>query len=353
MDRTITVIIVSYNTRQMTLECLRTLYANAGGANLEVFVVDNASNDGSAQAIRDVFPQAHLIRNEQNVGFGPANNQAIRLATSEYILLLNSDAFPRPHAIERLIAYLDAHPDTAIVGPRLLNRDDSLQRSCYRFPTPWRMACEYLLLTAAFPNNRWFGDYRAWPHDSEREVDFVIGACMLVRRAAIQEAGLFDEDFFFYSEETDWCRRFHRAGWKICFTPHAQVQHLNGASGAAQPDAVFNEFRRAQERFIRKHDGPLGLAVVRIVVVIGAALRVAAFFLLSAAKGKRAQHWAACRKWTRILAWTLGRRGPGLKKPMPPGGIVRHDSSSPAPISEPAQMNLLKRQPEPASVRPE
>jgi GT2 family glycosyltransferase len=353
MDRTISVIIVSYNTRQMTLECLRTLYANAGGAELEVFVVDNASNDDSAEAIRDAFPQAHVIRNEQNVGFGPANNQAIRLATTDYILLLNSDAFLRPHAIERLIAYLDVHPDAAIVGPRLLNRDESLQRSCYRFPTPWRMACEYLLLTAAFPNSRWVGDYRAWAHDTEREVDFVIGACMLVRRAAIQHAGLFDEDFFFYSEETDWCRRFKLAGWKICFTPVAEVQHLNGASGAAQADAVFNEFRRAQERFIRKHDGPVGLALVRIVVVIGAAIRIAAFFLLSAPKGKRAQRRATCRKWTRILTWTLGRRGPGLKKPVRQGEIVQHDSSSSAPISEPSQMNLVKRQPEPASVRSE
>jgi GT2 family glycosyltransferase len=328
MDTTITVIIVSYNTRQMTLECLRTLYANVGAATAEVFVVDNASTDGSADAIRDAFPQVRLIRNQKNQGFGPANNQAIRLASGTYICLLNSDAFPLPHAIERLIAYMDAHPKAAIVGPRLLNGDGSLQRSCHRFPSPWRATCEYLLLTAAFPRSGLVGDYRTWSHDSEREVDFVIGACMLVRRAAIEVVGLFDEDFFFYSEETDWCRRFQKCGWKICFTASAEVSHLNGASGAAQPDAVFNEFRRAQERFIRKHYGFFGLALIRFVVVIGAGLRVAAFGLLAALPRNRAKRLELCRKWTRILTWTLGRRGPGLNRS--PMAEARDRSTTPS-----------------------
>jgi GT2 family glycosyltransferase len=279
---------------------------------MEVYVVDNASSDGSADAICDAFPQVHLIRNEENRGFGPANNQAILLATGKYVLLLNSDAFPRPHAIDRLVAYLDARPDTAVVGPKLLNKDESRQLSCYRFPSPWRAACEYLGLTAAFPNSRLFGDFRNCLH--EREVDFVIGACMLIRRAAIAEVGLFDEDFFFYGEETDWCRRFRNKGWKVRFTPDAQAYHLNGASGAAQPDAVFNEFRAAHERIIRKHHGPLGLALVRLVVTVGAGLRVILFALLAIMPRDRTKYLASLHKWNRILSWNLGRRGPGLPR---------------------------------------
>jgi GT2 family glycosyltransferase len=313
MNTTLTVIIVSYNTRGMTFECLQTLYANLPPTAAEVIVVDNASQDGSAAAVREAFPQVSVIANEENKGFGPANNQALRLATGEYVLLLNSDAFPCPHAIQRLMAYLDAHPDVAVVGPRLLNRDGTLQRSCYPFPSPKRAVCDYLLLAAAFPSNRWVGDYRAWPHDAERVVDFVIGACMLVRRAAIEKIGLFDEDFFFYGEETDWCRRFQRQGWKVSFTPDAEVFHLNGASGTAQPDAVFDEFRRAQERFIHKHHGTLALAFVRFVIVLGASMRTVAFGLLAMAPGRRHARLEQARKWRRILTWTLGRRGPGLK----------------------------------------
>jgi GT2 family glycosyltransferase len=312
----LSVIIVNYNTRQMTLECLETLYSSLAGLPAEVFVVDNASQDGSATAIRAAYPQVRSIENQTNRGFGPANNQAMRLARGNYILLLNTDAFPKPHAISNLIAHLDSHPDVAIVGPRLLNRDGSLQKSCYPFPSPARATCDYLMLTAIWPDSKLIGDYRNWPHDSERSVDFVVGACMLIRRSAIESVGLFDEDFFFYGEETDWCQRFHRAGWKVCFTPDAEVCHLNGASGKAESDAVFDEFRRAQERYIRKHHGRLGLLWFWIVVVIGSVARVAIFgFLAAVQPSRRSARLGDVKKWRRIFLWTLGRRGLGLGRP--------------------------------------
>ena len=309
----VSIIVVSYNTRAMTLECMEVLHRNLEGVSAEVILVDNASSDGSTAAVHNAFPGVQLIENHENRGFGAANNQAILVARGDYILLLNSDAFPKPHAIHRLAAYLDSQPNVAVVGPRVLNRDGSLQKSCYPFPSPFRAICDYLLLTAAFPTSRLFGDYRAWAHDDERAVDFVIGACMLVRKSAIAAVGSFDEDFFFYGEEADWCRRFRDAGWKVCFTPTAEVYHLNGASGAAQPDRVFSEFRRAQERFMRKHHGPAGLLLFRTVVVIGAALRIGIFGLLAIVLPKgRSGRLSLVSKWRRILFWTIGRRGPGL-----------------------------------------
>jgi len=199
----VSVIVVNYNTRAMTLECLEVLHRTLAGVPSEVILVDNASHDGSVAAIRDAFPTVQIIANAENRGCAAANNQAIRVAGGEYLLLLNSDAFPKPGAVQHLVTYLHAQPDVAVVGPRVLNRDGSLQKSCYPFPGPWRAVCDYLLLTAAFPNSRLFGDYRAWAHDGERAVDFVIGACMLVRRSAIDRVGLFDEDFFFYGEKAD------------------------------------------------------------------------------------------------------------------------------------------------------
>jgi GT2 family glycosyltransferase len=313
----------------MTLECLAKLQASLGDLEAEVFVVDNGSQDGSATAIRTAFPQVRLIENAVNLGFGPANNQAIRLASGKYILLLNSDAFPKPGAIANLVAYLDDHADTAVVGPRLLNRDGSLQKSCYPFPSPFRATCDYLMLTAIWPDSSLVGDFRNWPHDRERVVDFVIGACMLVRRSAIDQVGLFDEEFFFYGEETDWCRRFNKAGWKVAFSPGGEVYHLNGASGATQPDRVFSEFRRAQERFMRKHHGTAGLVLFHAVVLIGSALRIGAFGVLAlVAPGKRSARLALVGKWRRILLWTLGRRGPGLTAAATEGVLQSHGAAA-------------------------
>lgn len=310
----LSVVIVSYNTRELTLRCLRSLNNGLGDVPAEVFLVDNGSTDESAPAIEAEFPAVRLIRNERNRGFGAANNQALRLARGEFVLLLNSDAFPEKPAISRLIECAREHPRVAVLGPRLLNEDGTLQPSCYRFPGPLRSVWENLLLAAALPNHPVFGDYRAWAHDTEREVDFVSGACWLVRRAAMEEVGFFDEDFFLYAEETDWARRFELKGWKTLFVPGAAVVHRGGGSGGAQPDRVFSEFHRGQERFIRKHFGMSGLMVHRIATVFGAGLRIVLFgAAMMLRPGSREHYRALVAQWRRIGAWTLGRRGPGLQ----------------------------------------
>jgi len=220
----ISAIVVSYNTRAMTLECLETLRGALAGMESEVWLVDNASTDGTADAVAGAFPAVKLIANTANAGFGAANNQAMRSAAGKYFLLINSDAFPAADAVQAMVQYMDAHPEVALVGPRLLNRDGSLQRSCYPFPTPMRAFMENLWISKLCSGDSRMGDYSRWPHDHERHVQWVSGACMLVRRTVYEQLGGFDEGFFMYHEETDWQRRMRDAGWEIGFTPAAQVR---------------------------------------------------------------------------------------------------------------------------------
>ena len=207
----ISVIIVSYNTRQMTLDCLHALSAGLAGLNAEVWVVDNASADGSAEAIRAAFPEVHVIDNPMNAGFGAANNLALKQATGEFLLLLNTDAFAAPGAVAALVEYLKAHPKAGIAGPRLLNADGSLQRSCYRYPSPARAWLENTGLSGLLARHPILGDYSAWAHDQEQAVEWVIGACLLVRREAYVQAGGFDEAFFMYQGRN----RLAKAGAKL------------------------------------------------------------------------------------------------------------------------------------------
>jgi GT2 family glycosyltransferase len=303
----LSVVIVSYNTRAMTLDCLRSLYddiAGLGDAQSEVFVVDNASHDGSAEAIREAFPQVQLIASNKNLGFGAANNLAMARARGEFFLLLNSDAFPLPGAIPTLLKYLQQHPNVGAVGPKLLNGDGSLQPSCWKFPAPRRAWAEALGLAALLPAHPVFGDYFRWAHDEERHVDFVVGACVLLRRAVYEQVGGFDENFFLYAEETDWMKRMEAAGWPIAFIPWAQVTHLGGASSDSKP-GVNPLFFDGQDRFVSKHFGPRGLASFRAANLLRASLRLLAF----AAKGvlARGEGRKLARLKMRQAAW-LARR---------------------------------------------
>ena len=200
---------------------------------------------------------------------------------------MNSDAFPHDGCVRALLDYLDAHPEVGVVGPRLVNADGSLQRSCWRFPSPWRSWLDGLWITALWGRYPALDDYRRWPHDKEREVDFVIGACLLVRRAAYEQVGGFDPRFFMYQEETDWQLRMQRAGWIRLFTPAGVVTHLGGASGKTEAVKINRVFFESLDRYIVKHYGYLGLAVNRTAQVLGAGLRVGLWALFSLLPGKR------------------------------------------------------------------
>lgn len=307
----VSAVVVSYNTREMTLDCLRSLYADLGDLPAEVFVVDNASSDGSAAAVRAAFPDAIVIENAENRGFGGANNQAMALARGESLLLLNSDAFVEPGAIRELVATLEGDLDAAAVGPRLLNGDGSLQLSCFRFPSPARAWIENLWLPALLPRHPVFGDYRRWAHDADREVDWVIGACVLVRRAAYEQVGGFDERFHMYAEETDWQKRMRDRGWRVLFTPRAVVTHLGGASGAAEKARVNRSFFESLDHYERKHHGAAGLVSLRLAMAVGCGLRAVGWAGAMALLPRRravARSKAALQGWLFVRQLTHWRR---------------------------------------------
>lgn len=270
----LSVIIVSFNTCKMTLECLQSAFAATEGIDAEFWVVDNASTDGSVDAIRKEFPSVRIIASDSNLGFGAANNRAMEAAAGELFLLLNSDAFPRQDSIRTLMQTMRRNGRAGAVGPRLLNSDGSLQHSCFRFPSPLHCWRENLWLSALFANSDRFGDYRRWRHDAERLVDSVSGACMMVRREVFEQVGGFDETFFMYSEETDWQRRMRDAGWLIVFTPASEVVHLGGGSGANDAARINRHFFNSLDYYQWKHHGLAGVISMRSAMLVGCLARL-------------------------------------------------------------------------------
>lgn len=307
------VIIISFNTREITLRCLRTLLEalqSTPAVAAEVWVVDNASHDGSVAAIESEFPDVHVIANTENHGFGKANNQAMKCSQAEYFLLLNSDAFIIGDAIGVLLSYLQTHPEAAIVGPQLLNADGTLQPSCWKFPSPSRVWLENLGLASLFPHTSSLGDYFKWKHDSVRDVDFVSGACFLVRREDYEKTRGFDEDFVLYAEETDWQKRLTKSGRKIAFTPLAQVTHLGGASGGGNP-ITRRKFFDGLDIYTRKHHGIGGVLRMRAGMIIGSAARAVLWTGVGVLPARR----VAAREKVRLHLWLLLRQATHWKWP--------------------------------------
>ncbi len=259
----LSVVIVSWNTRDLLRACLVSLKEEIATmpnpADVEVFLVDNASADGSAKMAQEEHPWVHLIANSDNKGFAKANNQAFALAGGRFILLLNPDTEIKPGALSTLLAFFDNHPRAGIVAPQLLNTDGTVQRSCREFPTFVGMLYELIGLSRLFPANSSYGkEFRRykmldWNHDDERPVDQPEGACLLVKREVLEKVGTLDEGFFMRFEEVDWCFRIIKAGYEIWFTPRAQVVHHYGQSIKQVKVPMILSSHRGLYRFWYKH----------------------------------------------------------------------------------------------------
>ncbi|MFQ3645532.1 MAG: glycosyltransferase family 2 protein [Anaerolineae bacterium] len=259
------IVIVNWNTCSLLDRCLATLYASVG-VSYRVVVVDNASTDGSAEMVRSRYPQAELIASETNDGYPVGNNRGLRLLgyrgvgdvdedAPRYALLLNPDTELPPDALARMVAFMDAHPQAGVAGPRLILPDGTLDKACRRgFPTPLVSFYHYSGLAKLFPKSRAFGRYNMTfaPETATMEVDSVVGAYMQVRKEAIAAVGLLDETFFMYAEDLDWAYRIKQAGWQVWYVGEVIVHHVKRAASRQSAKAQF-EFWRAMLIFYRKH----------------------------------------------------------------------------------------------------
>lgn len=273
----LSIIIVNWNTRDLLQRCLDDAASHAGSLQYEVIVVDNASTDDSVEMLKSSYPQVRLIQNPENGGFSKANNLGIQQAQGRYYLLLNTDAFVHPGALETMVRFMDENPDTGAGGCRLYYEDGTLQRSCTAFPTLATELWQALWLDRLFPRSMIFGKYwmTYWDFNDTRPVDSIIGAFMMLRREALDEIGLLDEGYFMYSEEVDLCYRLNQAGWKIRFTPKATATHIwGGTSKRIQEKTTFLRLYQSRMRFFRKHYGRLSAFLYKIILFGGSFTRV-------------------------------------------------------------------------------
>jgi GT2 family glycosyltransferase len=272
----LSVVIVNWNTQSMLRDCLESLFDSGTRATLEVFVVDNGSIDGSPEMVEAEFPSVILIRNDRNMGFAAANNQALRQATGRHLLLLNSDTLVHHGVIDASIDYMDRDPSVGVMGCRVLNADGTVQATCSQFPT---LANLVLLTTGLFKVNGLSAAKRYrmddWQRDDERDVEVVSGCYLMTRREATEAVGLLDEDFFFFGEETDWCRRFLAHGYKVRFAPVGTITHFGGGSSKSlnsKRDLMLSE---ATVRLHRKHGGIASAAAAWMILLLFNASRYA------------------------------------------------------------------------------
>ncbi len=270
---------MSWNTRDDLRRCLVSLLAEKG-ASYEVIVVDNASADGSAKMVGAEFPSVTLIANDANSGFAKGSNLGIAASGGRYVLLLNPDSAVQPGFISELVAFGDAHPEYGIFGPKVLNPDGSLQYSCRRFPTLAAGFFRNTILGKYFPHNTYLMDYLManWDHNDVREVDWVSGCALTVRREVLNDIGALDERFYMYVEDVDFAYRAKQKGYKVAYNPSAVVVHARGKSSDKTPNRMIVEFHKSMYRFYKKHYAKNWSLLTRAIVPIGLIAR-AAFFI--------------------------------------------------------------------------
>ncbi|NLE77811.1 MAG: glycosyltransferase family 2 protein [Chloroflexi bacterium] len=320
----LSIIIVNWNVRELLARCLETIWAQVDQADAhqlrlveaphtaEVIVVDNASSDGSVEAVRAGFPWVRCIANDANLGFTKGNNQGLAVAQGRYLLLLNPDTEVRPGALQAMLRWMDAHTAVGALGPRVRYPDGSVQPTRRRFPTLATALLESTFLQRWLPHNavvqRYYVQDRS--DDEAQEVDWVVGACLLLRQQAVQQVGALDEGFFMYSEELDYCYRLKGAGWSVAYLPQAEIIHHEGRSSEQAPLARQFHFDSSKVRFYRKHHGPAAGEAVRAFLLLGYLLQMVgegAKWLVGHRRALRVQRLGV---YWRLLTGGL-RRAPG------------------------------------------
>ncbi len=272
MQTAVSIIIVSWNTRELLLDCLSALYQHPFSDLLDVWVVDNASTDNTPAAVRHRFPQVNLVECAENMGFAGGNNLALERTASKYALLLNPDTLVMPGAVQALFEFMEAHPDAGGAGPYLLNPDQTLQASCYPFPSVRREFWRLFHLDFLYPYGIY--DMSRWSADQPRQVDSIQGACLMLRKETLGQVGLFDPHFFMYTEEIDLCYRIKKAGWNLFWVPAARVVHFGGQSTRQVALHMFISLYQTKIQFFRKHFGAWHASVYKTILACASLARI-------------------------------------------------------------------------------
>ncbi len=263
----LSIIIVSWNVRELLENCLRTVLAEQQ-LRLQIIVVDSASSDGSPEMIAEKFPQVELVACSENVGFPKGNNLGLARANGRYLLLLNPDTIVHDGALAKMVAYLEQNPHVGVVGPQLLNDDGSVQSSRRRFPTVWTAFFESTWLQPYAPRGLLDHYFVRDVMDGETAVvEWLMGACLMIRQEVVAQVGGLDEAYFMYSEELDYCRRIVQAGWQVVYYPQAQVMHLSGKSSEQAVTQRHINYNRAKLRYFRKYNGRLAAGILRLFLL--------------------------------------------------------------------------------------
>lgn len=286
----VSIVIVNYNTKQLTIDAIHSVFQSKTKYSYEVLLVDNNSSDGSVPAFQQAFPEIMLIVNDENVGFSRANNQAIKIAKGRYVLLLNSDTIVHEETLQVMLDFMEVHPLVGVSGCKVVLPDGSLDKACRRgFPTPQASLYHFLGLAKLFPDNPRFNQYQLGHLDPDKDypVDCLVGAFMLLRREAIEQVGLLDEEFFMYGEDIDWCFRIKESGWGVHYYPYTSIIHYKGASSRRKPFKIIYEFHRAMILFHRKHFAKKYSFIVNGLVYIGVSLKFLSSLIMNRLKSKK------------------------------------------------------------------
>ena len=297
----ISIVIVNWNTKKLLIDCLASVFETVKNIPKEIWVVDNASSDGSVEAVRLKYPRVNFIQNRKNLGFAAANNQAFSKMQGRYALLLNTDAVLTEGAVEKLYTFMERHSDAGIACGQLLNTDGSEQNSIANFPGIGSLLCNESLLQILFP--RKFPGKRK-QYREPVEVDSCIGACLMVRKKAMDEVGLLDKRYFFFFEETDWAYRMKRAGWKIYFVPSAGIFHIQGQTVGhnAGSRVMFYRSRYIYFKKWHKNSYPLIRFIIFVRLLINTILSLAGVVVTI---GMHAGIKKKLSVYSRLILWHL------------------------------------------------
>jgi GT2 family glycosyltransferase len=310
----VSVCIVSWNTRDLLRRCLESLFAHTRGVRIEVIVVDNASCDGSPEMIARDFPQVRIVAKSENAGFAAGSNDGMRLARGRYFLLLNSDTWIEHDVFATLVAFMDGHPDAGVGGCALRYPDGSLQPSCGYFPNLVSTLSNGLSPRALLGRIKRHAEHFPSPflpykrHASQTNVDWIVGACMMARREAVDSAGMMDESIFMFGEEWEWCMRIKAAGWRIVYTPTAHVVHVGSGSWTMSNAKRVHAILSSQYYIFRKHHGPVYASMFKAATLLNALAKAAVWTIFTTIRrAKNAAEPHDVQWHAHTLRWCLQR----------------------------------------------